>query len=98
MTDSQVRGGHRSTATRLVAKLVEIDANVNPVLAKEHQLYEFEEKKKALVAQLSLIEALDVKILSLSKDDKEYETLNNAIQDVNDVYNSAIHSFGFKIQ
>ena len=92
ITDSQVRGGHRSTATRLVAKLVEIDANVNPVLVKEYQLYEFEEKKKALVAQLSLIEALDVKILSLSKDDKEYETLNNAIQDVNDEYNSAIHS------
>ena len=37
-------------------------------------------------------------VFTLSKDDKEYETLNNAIQDVNDVYNSAIHSFGFKIQ
>ena len=79
-----------SAAKRLVAKLAEIDANVNPVLAKEHQLFELEEKKKALVGLVALIEALDARILSLSKDDKEYETLYNAIQDVNDVYINAI--------
>ena len=98
MTDSQVRGGHRSSATRLVARLEAFVANVNPVLSKEQQLFELEEGKKALVAKLDVIESYDLKILALSKDDKEYETLNEAIEDVNQVYTNTIHSVGFKIQ
>lgn len=98
MTDSQVRGGHRSAAKRLVSRLAVFAANVNPVLSKEQQLFELEEGKKALVAKLDIIETYDAKMLALAQDDKEYQILSDAIEDVNQVYTDAIHSVGFKIQ
>ena len=39
-----------------------------------------------------------MKMLALAEDDKEYQTLCDSIEDVNQVYTNAIHSVGFKIQ